>query len=403
MIRIKWPVALATVFLLLLGWWLVYTQEIVRRVEENSVLLSQIFSEVQNGILTDDPTRETQALLNLQRMVVETQLPLIVMGPADTLLHYANLPFDPDDTTPQGRERIREYVRSLDTMNPPVGDTTTVHIHFGQTPAVRRLRWIPWLQAGGLLLTVFVGLMVVQTQRRAEGERAWTAMARELAHQLGTPLSSLQGWLEVLRLPRAERPGDLGDTEIASSIEEDLERLERVSHRFELIGTEPELEALSVRQVITDLEHYLVARIPRLAKKGVDLVVDIPQGLPRIKGNEVLLVWALENVVKNALDALAGRGGKITIYARQLGQTWVSIRIRDTGPGVDPEIRDKIFEPGVSTKAGGWGVGLALSRRIVELHDGRIELLETGEGTTFQVLLPIAPSNTSANAEDAGG
>jgi signal transduction histidine kinase len=399
MIRIKWPVALATVFLLLLGWWLVYTQEIVRRVEENSVLLSQIFAEVQNGILTDDPTRETQALLNLQRMVVETELPLVVMGPADTLLHYANLPFDPDDTTSEGRERIQEYVRSLDAMNPPVGDTTTVHIHFGQTPAVRRLRWIPWLLAGGLLLTVFVGLMVVQTQRRAEGERAWTSMARELAHQLGTPLSSLQGWLEVLRLPRAERPGDLGDTEIASSIEEDLERLERVSHRFELIGTAPELEALSVRQVVTDLEHYLVARIPRLAKKSVDLVVDVPQGLPRIKGNEVLLVWALENVVKNALDALAGRGGKITIYARQLGQTWVSIRIRDTGPGVDPEIRDKIFEPGVSTKAGGWGVGLALSRRIVELHDGRIELLETGEGTTFQVLLPIAP----ANAEDTGG
>jgi signal transduction histidine kinase len=265
-----------------------------------------------------------------------------------------------------------------------------VHIHFGQTPEVRRLRWIPWLQAGGLLLTVFVGLMVVQTQRRAEGERAWTAMARELAHQLGTPLSSLQGWLEVLRLPRAERPGDLGDTEIARSIEEDLERLERVSHRFELVGTEPELESLSVRQVITDLEHYLMARIPRLAKKGVDLVVDVPQGLPRIKGNEVLLVWALENVVKNALDALAGRGGKITIYARSVGQSKVSIRIRDTGPGVDPEIRDKIFEPGVSTKAGGWGVGLALSRRIVELHDGRIELLETAEGTTFQIQLPTA-------------
>jgi signal transduction histidine kinase len=345
MIRVKWPIALATVFLLLLGWWLVYTQEIVRRVEENSVLLSQIFAEVQSGILTDDPTRETQALLNLQRMVVETELPLVVMGPADTLLYFANLPFDPDDTTPDGRERIQEYVSALDALNPPIGDTTAVHIHFGQTPAVRRLRWSPWLQAGRLLLTVFVGLMVVQTQRRAEGERAWTSMARELAHQLGTPLSSLQGWLEVLRLPRAERPGDLGDTEIASSIEEDLDRLERVSHRFELIGTEPELEALSVRQVITDLEHYLVARIPRLAKKGVDMVVDVPQGLPRIKGNEVLLVWALENVVKNALDALAGRGGKITIYARQLGQTWVSIRIRDTGPGVDPEIRDKIFEP----------------------------------------------------------
>jgi signal transduction histidine kinase len=390
MIRIKWPVALATAFVLLLGWWLIYTQEIVRRVEENSVLLSQIFAEVQSGILTDDPTRETQALLNLQGMVVGTEVPLLVMGRADTLLYHANLPFDPDDTTPAGRDEIRAYVRGLDAMNPPVGDTTTLHIHFGQTPAVRRLRWIPWLQAGGLLLTVFVGLMVVQTQRRAEGERAWTAMARELAHQLGTPLSSLQGWLEVLRLPRTERPGDIGDGEIASSIEEDLDRLERVSHRFELIGTEPELERLSVRQVVTDLEHYLAARIPRLAKKGIDLVVDIPHGLPRIKGNEVLLVWALENVVKNALDALAGRGGKITIYARAIAPKWVSIRIRDTGPGVDPEIRDKIFEPGVSTKAGGWGVGLALARRIVELHQGRIELLETQDGTTFQILLPAA-------------
>ena len=218
-------------------------------------------------------------------------------------------------------------------------------------------------------------------------------MARELAHQLGTPLSSLAGWLEVLRLPQPERPGDLDEFDIATSIGEDLERLERISHRFELIGREPELEPLSVRQVVEDLEAYLQARIPRLARKGVDLIVDIPQGLPRVMGNEVLLIWALENVVKNALDALAGRGGKITIYAREVGGGWVSLRIRDTGPGVDPEIRDKIFEPGVSSKSSGWGVGLALSRRIVEgVHKGRIELLESVEGTTFQIRLPAAES-----------
>jgi signal transduction histidine kinase len=105
----------------------------------------------------------------------------------------------------------------------------------------------------------------------------------------------------------------------------------------------------------------------------------------------VLLIWALENVVKNSLDALAGRGGKITIYAREVGGHWVSLRIRDTGPGVAPEIRDKIFEPGVTSKSGGWGVGLALSRRIVEgVHKGKIELLETAEGTTIQIRLPAA-------------
>lgn len=391
MIRVKWPVAIATVFVLLLGWWLVYTQQIVQQLEGNSVLLSRIFAEVQEGLLSREPTGETQALANLQQMVLETEVPLVVTGPRDTVLYHANLPFEADRLTPEGQAQIKEYVQALDAVNEPIGDPSFNRIHYGQTPAVRRLVWIPALQVGGLLLTVVVGLTVVQTQRRAEGERAWTAMARELAHQLGTPLSSLKGWLEVLRLPHGDRPGDLNDNEIASSIEEDLERLERVSHRFELIGTEPELESLSVRQVVSDLEHYLAARIPRLTRKGVDLTVDIPQGLPRVKGNEVLLFWALENVVKNSLDALAGRGGKITIYARDIGGKWVSVRVRDTGPGVPAEIRDKIFEPGVSSKSGGWGVGLALSRRIVEgVHSGRIELLETQEGTTIQIRLPAA-------------
>ena len=185
-------------------------------------------------------------------------------------------------------------------------------------------------------------------------------------------------------------PASLADSDVADAIEEDLERLERISHRFELIGREPELESLSLRKVVRDLERYLAARLPRLGR-GVELVVDVPDTLPPVKANEVLLIWALENVVKNALDALAGRGGRISIYAREVGGGWVSLRIRDTGPGVDPEIRDRIFEPGVTSKSGGWGVGLALSRRIVEgVHRGRIELLEGTEGTTFQIRLPVA-------------
>lgn len=392
MTRIKWPVAIATLFLMLLGWYLLYTQQVFRRVQANSELLSRIYTEVQQGLVSQDPASETQALLQLQRIVTESGVPLVVMGPGDTVLTHVNLPFTVDDETPEGQARIRAYVRRLDEEHDPIGDPLGAqHIHFGDSAEARSLRSVPFLQAAGLLLTAFIGFLVIRYQRRAESERAWTAMARELAHQLGTPLSSLAGWLEVLRLPEADRPGDLDDMEIATSIGEDLERLERISHRFELIGTEPELESLSVRHVVEDLEGYLAARIPRLARKGVELIVDIPQGLPRVKGNEVLLVWALENVVKNALDALAGRGGKITIYAREISGNWVSLRIRDTGPGVDPEIRDKIFEPGITSKPGGWGVGLALSRRIVEgVHKGKIELLESVEGTTFQIRLPAA-------------
>lgn len=390
MIRIKWPVALATLFVVLLGWYLYYTQQITEALRANTETLTEIFAEVQEGLASPEAGAADNALFRLQTIIRESGVPLVLTEAGDSVIGVENLPFEADPDTPEGQERIRAYLRRMDLRNPPVGDPNLTHVHFGDTPEMRRLRWIPWLQAGGLLLTVFVGFTMIRYQRRAESERAWTSMARELAHQLGTPLSSLQGWLEVLKLPTKERPGSLRESDVAEAIEEDLERLERISHRFELIGREPELESLSVRRVAQDLERYLAARLPRLGK-GVDLLVDIPEGLPPVKGNDVLLVWALENVVKNALDALAGRGGKITVYAREVGGKWVSLRIRDSGPGVDPEIRDKIFEPGVSTKSGGWGVGLALSRRIVEgVHDGRIELLEGGEGTTFQIRLPVA-------------
>jgi signal transduction histidine kinase len=388
--RIKWPLALATLFVALLGWYVVYTQQIVRALEADQKTLTEIFAEVQAGIAAPDPGRADEALFRLQTIILDSQVPLVLTGPSDTIFAASNLPFEADLTTPEGQELVRAYVRRLDLRNAPVGDPNVQHLHFGDTPEIRRLRWIPWLQAGGLLLTVVVGFTMIRTQRRAESERAWTSMARELAHQLGTPLSSLQGWLEVLKLPRRERPATLADADVADAIEEDLERLERISHRFELIGREPELESLSLRTVVHDLERYLAARLPKLGR-GVDLVVDIPDGMPPVQANEVLLIWALENVVKNALDALAGRGGRISVYAREVGGGQVSLRIRDTGSGVDPEIRDKIFEPGITTKSGGWGVGLALSRRIVEgVHKGRIELLESSGGTTFQIRLPVA-------------
>jgi len=390
MLRIRWPVAFATLFVALLGWYLYYTQRVWRALQSDAETLTEIFSQVQAGLTNPDPARADEALYRLQTIILESGVPLVLTGPGDTILSAENLPFDVDLDTPQGQERMRAYIRRLDASHPPVGDPRVQHLHFGDTPEVRRLAWIPKLQAGGLLLTVFVGFLMIRTQRRAESERAWTSMARELAHQLGTPLSSLQGWLEVLKLPHRDRPGSLADADVAEAIEEDLDRLERISHRFELIGREPELESLSLRKVVRDLERYLAARLPRLGR-GVELIVDVPDTLPPVLGNEVLLIWALENVVKNALDALAGRGGRISIYAREVGGRQVSLRIRDTGPGVDPEIRDRIFEPGVTTKSGGWGVGLALSRRIVEgVHRGRIELLDGTGGATFQIRLPVA-------------
>jgi signal transduction histidine kinase len=390
--RLNWPVVLALLFVALLVGYLLNTQRIVNAMRADAATLVGIYSQLNQALMDPRPEVAEDALIRLQLAVVQSGIPMVMTGPGDTVLSVENVPLDAELGTPEGQSELRAYVRALDIRHPPVGDSAVQLVHFGDTPEVTRLRWVNWLQAGGLLLTLLVGFFIVDAQRRAESERAWTAMARELAHQLGTPISSLQGWLEVLRLPPGERPGDVGEAEVAEALAEDLVRLERISRRFELIGREPELQALDLERVVRELERYLHARLPRLGGSGVQLTVDVPPDLPAVKGNDVLLAWALENVVKNALDALAGRGGTIEIGARAGEPGWVILRIRDSGPGVHPDVRDRIFDPGVTTKSEGWGVGLALSRRIVEgVHKGRIVLLDGRPGgATFQIRLPAA-------------
>jgi signal transduction histidine kinase len=393
--------ALLLLFLGLLGWYLIYTEQIVRTFREDTATMTRMFAEVQRGFLEPDvplldegipgARRTDEVLWRLQEIILESGVPLILTGPGDTIQAAANLPFSADLSTAEGQERAREYAQELAARNPPVGDPALFLIHYGDPPELQRLRWTPWFQVVGLLLTVVGGFFLVRFQRRADEERAWASMARELAHQLGTPISSLKGWLEVLRIAPGERPGGMVEGEIAEEIGEDVERLERVSRRFELIGRKTEFGPLRMDDVVGSVERYLNSRIPRLGP-DMRLEVEVDRDLPEARGNEVLLVWALENVVKNALDALAGRGGVITVRVFHREPDWVTLQVHDTGAGVDPEIRSRLFEPGVSSKSGGWGVGLSLARRIVEqIHGGTIELLRTGEtGTVFQIRLPIA-------------
>ncbi len=405
MIRIKWPVAMATLFLALLGWYVIYPQTIRDELLQNEERMSEVFILAQEliqdtagaersgvGGRLQDVRGFDNPLFELTEVVIRSGIPMIWVSPADSVLSVENLPFDADVLTPEGQEEVRAYVRGLEaTGREPVGGAGGDLIYFGETPGLSGLRVIPWLQASGLMLTTLIGFLVIRYQRRAEQDKAWTAMARELAHQLGTPISSLKGWLEFMSLPAEETPEGVESDTVALGIEEDLVRLERISHRFELIGLDPELETLDIRDVVRELEQYLQARLPRLASE-VLLVVDIPKDMPEILGSEVLLSWALENVVKNALDALAGRGGEIRLKVKRGPSGWLHLRIQDTGPGVDPELRNKLFDPGVSGKARGWGVGLTLSRRIIEVtHKGHIFLLDSeGEGAIFDIRLPTA-------------
>ena len=185
--RRNWPIALAVLFIAQLVWYLFYTGSIVQSFRSNAEDLSKIYAQVQEGLVDPSPDAAGEALFRLQGIILESGVPLILTGVGDTILGAANLPFEADLAIPSEHVRGRDYARRLDLQHPPIGDPTLTRLHYGDPPEVRNLRWIPWLQAGGLLLTAFLGVLLIQLQRRAEGERAWTAMARNWPISWGRP------------------------------------------------------------------------------------------------------------------------------------------------------------------------------------------------------------------------
>lgn len=391
--RRTWPFVLALLSLGILGSYLVYTEYLYRAIREESAVHTRMYAHVQEGLNSVEPGDEIEALLALQSEIRRLGVPMVVLDPTGEPTAAANLPFEADPAEPRDRERILDFVERLDRRNPPI-ETSMGTIHFGAPPVVRWLRWVPWLQVGGAVLVLMLGGGLVQVTLRAERERLWAAMARELAHQMGTPLSSLSGWVEVLGLDSDERRRLADDAHIAAEIGRDVERLERVSRRFELIGKKAHLRSVDAGAVVEELESYIRPRLPHRGR-DVALSTRVARGLPPIRANRVLLVWALENILKNALDALAGRPGTIRIAALPGADDCVRLVIADNGPGIAPEVRGRIFEPGVTTKAGGWGVGLSLTRRIVkDLHGGRIDVRPRGGGgTQFVITLDAADAD----------
>ena len=215
-------------------------------------------------------------------------------------------------------------------------------------------------------------------------------MARESAHQMGTPLSSLVGWLEVLEARPRPRESEVGQPDLIDEMAADVTRLQKVSRRFELIGHKPKLEPMSVRATALQLRQYFEARLPTLSRTGkIEIAVEMDTESPEVLGNATLLEWAFENLIKNAIDALAPDGGRIVISHLGPNGRRSVFRVLDTGPGIPPALRDKIFNIGVTTKKHGWGVGLSLVRRIIEdMHDGAIRLEDTGRGASFRIELP---------------
>lgn len=364
-------------FAILLGWYVIYTQRVIAELRRETQASGEMYARVFKALSDPSEGTSTAALLDLSKHIRQLGVPVILTDLNQVPLDTANLPFVSKLNSP----RMRDYVRTLEAQNPPVFEPGVGFVYYGNTPLVAGLRVIPALQ--GILLAFLITAMIftLRTRAHADRESVWAGMARESAHQLGTPLSSLSGWLELLR----ERGG--GDA-VLDHMGSDLERLERVAHRFERIGRPPRAEPVDAGDLVQRVAGYFRARVPSLAHT-VTVCAVTPTGGLEVRGDAVLLEWAVEAITKNAIDALAGRGGRVDLTAERVDAENVRLRVADDGPGVSRELRKQIFRPGFSTKARGWGIGLSLARRIVEEnHGGRLLLVPSDKGATFDIILP---------------
>ncbi|HVE79454.1 MAG TPA: HAMP domain-containing sensor histidine kinase [Gemmatimonadaceae bacterium] len=375
------PVVLVAVGLLLLGVsYVAYTQRVVGELRRDARGHGEMYAHIYRALNDPRDDQGTAALLALSAQLRELGIPVVVTDPAGRATAWANLPFEP---RPGRDPQLAAYIRTLDAQHDPVVAPGVATVHYGDTPMVEGLRVIPLLQGLALVLLLAAGVYAVLTHLRAERERVWAGMARESAHQLGTPLSSLSGWVALLE----ERAGDEIAELAARHMRTDLERLERVAHRFERIGRRPSRVPVDAGELAGRVAEYFRARVPTLAHPVRVEFSRAPEELT-VSGDVILLEWALEALAKNAVDALAGRGGTVAISADRDGDGRVHIRVADDGPGIPRELRKRVFEPGFTTKEGGWGVGLALTRRIVEeAHGGKLVLEPTDRGAAFDVIL----------------
>jgi signal transduction histidine kinase len=381
-------IVVAVGVVLLLGSYIVYTQRVVVELRREAERSGRMYARVFEA-LADPASDPSNALFELSRQIADSKVPVLVTDAEGNLAGAVNTPFDKlaasgvhADPRVAGNERLRRYIATLDRQNPPIVEAGVGTVHIGDTPLVLGLRFIPLVQAGTLALLLLAGVYAVRTRGRADREKVWAGMARESAHQLGTPLSSLSGWLELL----SEREEDPLAAQAVQHMRGDLDRLERVAHRFERIGRPPRRDPVDVRRLVDNVGGYFRTRVPTLAH-AVDIAASGGDEPLMIHGDAVLLEWALEALMKNAVDALAGRGGRIYITSARVPEG-VRIRVADDGPGIPREIRARVFDAGFSTKDAGWGVGLSLARRIVEEnHGGQLLLVPSPRGATFDVIL----------------
>ena len=256
-----------------------------------------------------------------------------------------------------------------------------IDVCYAESLLLRRLSWYPYVQLGVILLFAGLTVFALLTLKRAEQNHVWVGLSKETAHQLGTPISSLMAWMEIMKEAYP-------DDKLLFEMDNDVKRLQLIADRFSKIGSQPTPEQADLIAVLQRVVAYMDSRTSRT----VVIMLHASAEKVMLNLNVSLFEWVIENLCKNAVDALEGRSGRIDIYVMQKEQT-VVIDLVDTGKGIRQKDMKNVFRPGFTTKQRGWGLGLSLARRIVEeYHHGKIfvKQSEVGQGTTFRIILPVS-------------
>lgn len=380
--------------LLIAGATMLYTNTLVQRLSEREQHQIDLYAKTLRYIIS---TEESSNLPFLQEQIINanTTIPVILTD-GENIVDTRNLGLGGHLALADSLRRVQTALLAMQQRHPPIeiklpGGTRN-YIFYQDSVLLRELRTYPWVQLAVIASLAMLAYLSFSYSRRAEQNRVWVGLAKETAHQLGTPLSSLVGWQSYLR--ESER---FHDEPIIEELGKDIKRLEIITERFSNIGSVPVLKAENLYHTTRNAIAYLEARVSHKVKFTIE--TDLPLDTPALL-NVPLFDWVVENICKNAVDAMDGRGS-ITLRLRPVrpSRRWwtrrpprpqVAIDITDTGKGIPKNKLENVFLPGYTTKKRGWGLGLALARRIIEnYHEGRlfVKSSEVGKGTTFRLIL----------------
>lgn len=378
--QVKLLLVLAAVFIAVAS--LVVSHFLTRDLEEEERNKVEVWAEAMRSLSHAD----ADADLNLVLKVINENrtIPIVVMDSKRQVQVFRNISLDAKGHEDSLREvssigrRLLEAGRYIRIDLDDSIQSDYIDVCYDDSNMLRRLEIYPFVQLGVVLVFIIIAIFALLASKRVEQDKLWVGLSKETAHQLGTPISSLMAWSEMLR-------ESYPDDELLPEMDKDVKRLQLIADRFSKIGSLPEPIPTSLNEVMSRVVDYMDRRTSR----EVRMVSDFPDHDVVVNLNASLFEWVVENLAKNAVDALGGVQGKIVLRVEDAGNKAI-VEVSDTGKGIHKKDLDNVFRPGFTTKRRGWGLGLSLARRIVEeYHKGRIYVKssEVGKGTTFRIEL----------------